>query len=156
MSRPRIFVRVSSALSISALSIVAALGCAREIGAHGEQPARPVPVASPVTVTTPPSAIGGGPSAPASTEDAMSQAIRLRCAREQRCDNVGFKRPYSSMDDCVASVAVMHPDDFAGLQCENGVRADALSECLQEISREQCVPGARFASCRSIGLCNSI
>ena len=151
MSRPRIFGRVvRTFFPVAVVGI--AVGCAHEIGPHAGQPvAEPTPVV--VNTPTPPSAKGGGP---ATAEAATDQVIRMRCAREARCDNIGFRRPYSSMDDCVANVAVMHADDFAGLRCEGGVRADALSECLQEISREQCVPGARFAACRSIGMCNSI
>jgi hypothetical protein len=139
---------------ISALGIVGAgLGCTHEIGPAAGPPARPKPVVTPEQ-QTPPNGIGGGPS---SADTAMNQAIRLRCAREERCDNIGLKRPYATMDDCIANVAIMHADDFAGLQCgESGVRADALRQCLQEIAREQCVPGARFAACRSIGLCNTI
>ena len=148
MSRPRDTHRVVRMFVPLALVGLAA-ACTHEIGPHAGQPAAPTPVATPA-----PNAIGGGPAA--TQETAMTQAIRMRCAREQRCDNIGFKRPYASMDDCVANVAVMHADDFAGLQCDAGVRSEALSECLQEIAREQCVPGARFAACRSIGLCNSI
>lgn len=151
MSSSRIMISIGSAV----VSMGLAIGCSHSAGGPSAQGPSPVgeQQATPVAVEAPPSAVGGGPS---SASHAMDLAIHKRCEREQRCDNVGDQRPYASMDDCIANVAIMHADDFAGLQCEGSVRNDALSDCIQEIERDTCTPGARFASCRSIGLCNSI
>jgi hypothetical protein len=148
MTKSRHCTAVFPALLIS----TALVGCEHaQINRPANEPeAEPAPN-TPATIPIAPRGTGGGPRA---ADSAMTRAIQARCHREERCHNVGPNHAYATLDDCFANVAVLHPEDFAGLVCGGSVRAPALDMCIDEIESDTCSSDARFTACRSTELCN--
>lgn len=96
-----------------------------------------------------------GRSSPA--VEAIAQA---RCAREQRCNNIGADREYASEQVCMARVQADWSTELSARECPGGVNQSELNECLQEIRNDDCNNPidtlGRFAACRESDLCNAI
>jgi hypothetical protein len=95
---------------------------------------------------------------PASRAASATQAIaESRCAREQRCENVGADRKYSSMNDCRTRVQNDWKEDLNARECPGGVDQTELSECLSEIRNEDCNSPfdtlGRLAACTVAEIC---
>lgn len=99
-----------------------------------------------------PATAGGG-----SAVSARNQITEARCAREQRCENIGDNKKYSSMDDCQATVRAEWKDDLNGVECPNGIDQTELNQCLGEIRGEDCGDPldalSRVAACTTGQIC---
>ncbi|HEY5955992.1 MAG TPA: DUF6184 family natural product biosynthesis lipoprotein [Polyangiaceae bacterium] len=71
----------------------------------------------------------------ASARDAI---VNARCAREQRCDNVGDNKTYSSHQDCINRIRADWKDDLNSRECSHGIKQSQLDECLAKVRGEQC------------------
>jgi hypothetical protein len=128
-------------LGASALTLI--IACNRSNDAEPMAPAsRPI-VETPRSVT-------------ASAAESIAQS---RCEREQRCDNIGGDKKFSSMDDCMARVRTEWKDDLNARECPNGINRPELDECLSEIRSEECSSPLdtleRVAACTAGQICES-
>lgn len=100
---------------------------------------------------------GTGPVSGASAGAAREQITDARCAREQRCENIGDNKKYSSLDDCRATIRAEWKDDLNGVECPNGIDQSELNECLGEIRGEDCGDPldalSRVAACTTGQIC---
>jgi hypothetical protein len=100
---------------------------------------------------------GVAPVAASSASAARDQITDARCAREQRCENVGDNKKYSSVDDCRATVRAEWKDDLNGVECPQGINEAELNECLGEIRGEDCGSPidtlSRVAACTTGQIC---
>lgn len=126
-------------LGLAGLTLI--LGCNRS-----NDPEPMAPASRPV-VETP-------RSAAASAAESIAQS---RCEREQRCENVGGDRKFSSMDDCLTRVRTDWKDDLNARECPGGINRAELDECLNEIRNEECSSPfdtlERVAACTSGQIC---
>lgn len=89
----------------------------------------------------------------AQTQSATSALTQSRCEREQRCNNIGAERKYSSFEDCRVEVGRDWRDDLNARECTRGVEQRQLNECLVAIRNEDC--GNPFDSLERITACTS-
>jgi len=93
------------------------------------------------------------------TASARESIAESRCEREQRCNNVGEAKKFSSTDDCLARIRADWKDDLNARECPGGVNQAELSECLNEIRNENCESPLdtleRVAACTSNQICQS-
>jgi hypothetical protein len=76
---------------------------------------------------------------PASRASSAAESIaEARCARENRCDNVGADKKFSSTSDCLARVRNDWKDDLNARECPGGVNESELQDCLGAIRAEEC------------------
>jgi hypothetical protein len=99
-------------------------------------------------------------TAPVATFDTHSAAESIaeaRCAREDRCTNVGSNKKYSSVQDCLARVRDDWKDDLNARQCPGGANETQLNECLDAIRHEDCASPfdtlARLSECTAGQIC---
>ena len=82
---------------------------------------------------------------------------KARCEREQRCNNIGFEKPYTSLDACLTKVATDWRDDLNRYECPGGFEQKELDECMREIRNEDCSRPfdtlERIVACRSGDIC---
>jgi hypothetical protein len=130
------------ALGFSTLTLI--LGCNKS-----NDPDPVAPSDSAPAVETPRSATG-------SAAESIAQS---RCEREQRCENIGGEKKFSSMDDCLARVRTDWKDDLNARECPGGINRPQLDECLNEIRNEECSSPLdtleRVAACTSGQICES-
>jgi hypothetical protein len=96
--------------------------------------------------------------APASRVLPAAESIAdARCLREQRCNNIGADRKYSSLNDCATRVRNDWKDDLNTRECPAGVDQKELNECLTEIRNEDCNNPfdslGRIAACTAAQIC---
>jgi hypothetical protein len=100
---------------------------------------------------------GTAPGAASSASAARDQITDARCAREQRCENVGDGKKFSSVDDCRDRVRADWKDDLNGVECPQGINEAELNECLGEIRGEDCGSPidtlSRVAACTTGQIC---
>lgn len=100
---------------------------------------------------------GPVPESGGSAASAREQITDARCAREQRCENVGDGKKYSSLDDCRDTVRAEWKDDLNGVECPNGIDQTELNQCLGEIRGEDCGDPldalSRVAACTTGQIC---
>lgn len=100
---------------------------------------------------------GTAPGAASSASAARDQITDARCAREQRCENVGDDKKFSSVEDCRARVRAEWKDDLNGVECPQGINEAELNECLGEIRGEDCGSPidtlSRVAACTTGQIC---
>jgi hypothetical protein len=91
------------------------------------------------------------------TSSAAESIAQSRCEREQRCENIGGDKKFSSMDDCLARVRTDWKDDLNARECPGGVNRPQLDECMTEIRNEDCSSPLdtleRVAACTSGQIC---
>jgi hypothetical protein len=76
---------------------------------------------------------------PASRSGSAAESIaEARCAREQRCANVGSDKKFSSHNDCMARIRDDWKDELNARECHGGVNQTELQECLGAIREEEC------------------
>jgi len=96
---------------------------------------------------------------PASRTGSATEAIaQARCAREQRCNNIGNDEKFSSSGDCLTSIRNDWKDDLNARECPGGVEQDDLQECLTEIRNEDCNSPfdtlERISACTAAQICD--
>jgi hypothetical protein len=74
-----------------------------------------------------------------------------RCHREQRCDNIGEGKKFSSSGDCSDRINAEWKDDLNARECPNGVNQQQLDECLTAIKNEDC--GNPFDKLERVSAC---
>jgi len=96
-------------------------------------------------------------AATAETARASDRLAEARCAREQRCGEIGESKDYSSMDDCVSRVRADWKGDLNAHECPAGVNEVRLNECLTSVRDEACGHPFetldRIATCRTGAMC---
>ncbi|HTM43972.1 MAG TPA: DUF6184 family natural product biosynthesis lipoprotein [Polyangiaceae bacterium] len=85
------------------------------------------------------------------TRSAASSLTQSRCMREQRCNNIGSGKKYSSFGDCEAVIGNDWRDDLNARECSGGVDQQQLDECMTRIKNEDC--GNPFESLARIAAC---
>lgn len=95
-----------------------------------------------------------------STAPAVQSIMQARCAREQRCNNIGPDREYASQQACLTRVEADWNNELSARECPGGVNQSELNECLEEIRNDDCNNPidtlGRFAACRQSDLCDTI
>ena len=92
-------------------------------------------------------------SAGVQTRSAAESIAESRCQREQRCDNIGDNKKYSSSSDCLSSIRADWKDDLNARECPDGVQQSQLDECLTKIRGEDC--GSPFDTLARVTECTS-
>lgn len=98
------------------------------------------------------------PIATVDTHSAADSISEARCAREDRCTNVGTDKKYSSVQDCLTRVRDDWKEDLNARQCPGGTNEKELNECLDSIRHEDCSSPfdtlARMSECTAGQICN--
>ena len=88
---------------------------------------------------------------------ATNSIAAARCAREERCKNVGAGQKFTTLDACMADVKKSHAEDLSAKECQGGLDQVQLDKCLQEVSKEDCKNPldtiGRLTACRSSAIC---
>jgi hypothetical protein len=80
-----------------------------------------------------------GEMRPASRARGAAESItEARCAREQRCENIGSDKKYSSFSDCSARISNDWKEELNARECPGGIDQKELDECLAAIRNEDC------------------
>lgn len=112
------------------------------------------PAANPSAGSVSPAAVPERTTATASATESIAES---RCAREERCENIGDNRKFSSTDDCLARIRADWKEDLNARECPAGVNQPELRECLTEIRNEDCSSPfdtlSRVAACTSGQIC---
>jgi Family of unknown function (DUF6184) len=101
-------------------ALVLAAGCSHSPAPHPAETALTAPIAT------------------FDTHSAASSIAEARCAREDRCTNVGKDKKFSSVQDCLTRVRNDWKDDLNARQCPGGANETQLNECLDAIRHEDC------------------
>lgn len=90
---------------------------------------------------------------------AIADLTSARCAREQKCGNIGANKSYTSLEACTNTLTRDLNDELNAYECPGGVVAKELQECLTAIREEACNSPldkiARVAACRDSDLCKN-
>lgn len=93
------------------------------------------------------------------TAVAVTDITTARCAREQKCGNIGSGKSYASLDACTTSLSAELQKEFNAYDCAGGISDKELQECLTAIRDESCNAPidklARIAACRDSDICNN-
>lgn len=93
------------------------------------------------------------------TAVAVTDITTARCAREQKCGNIGADKTYSSLDACTNSLTGELQKELNAYDCSGGIVGKELQECLTAIREESCNAPieklARIAACRDSDICNN-
>jgi hypothetical protein len=88
---------------------------------------------------------------------AVDAIVEARCAREQRCNNIGTRRLYPSLFECSLRVRAEWVEEVNRIACERGVDEAALRRCLRELSNASCNDSQDAelrSSCRPLDICD--
>jgi hypothetical protein len=77
-------------------------------------------------------------SHPDSASAATDSIAEARCAREDRCTNIGNGKKYSSTQDCLTRVRDDWKDDLNARECPHGVNQTELDQCIDQVRNEEC------------------
>jgi hypothetical protein len=98
------------------------------------------------------------PIATVDTHSAADSIAEARCAREDRCTNVGADKKYSSVQDCLTRVRDDWKEDLNARQCPGGTNEKQLNQCLDAIRHEDCSSPfdtlSRMSECTAGQICN--
>jgi hypothetical protein len=104
----------------------------------------------------PGTAVTTGASASAAETAAQTLAV-ARCDREEKCNNVGDGKEFTSLNACVDELRDKSKNDLRTAACRGGVDDAQLDKCVAEIRGERCGNAldtiTRLTSCRSSALC---
>jgi hypothetical protein len=91
------------------------------------------------------------------TASAAESITEARCAREQRCENIGPDKKYSSFADCSARIRNDWKDELNTRECPGGIDQKELDECLAAVRAEDCNSPfdtlGRLAECTAGPIC---
>jgi hypothetical protein len=97
------------------------------------------------------------PVATLETHSAAESIAEARCAREDRCTNVGAEKKFSSVQDCLARIREDWKDDLNARDCPGGANETQLNECLDAVRNEDCSSPfdtlSRVAECTAGQIC---
>lgn len=158
-------VNIISKIGLSSMLALSLAGCGSdtsnrepetaEAEVYDAPPVEATPVNAPPAVEESP---GEQASAPESeTRSAAESIAEARCAREQRCDNVGTDKKFSSQQDCMDTIRNDWREELNALECPGGVDEAQLNECMAEIRDEECSSPldtlSRVAECGAGQIC---
>jgi hypothetical protein len=90
----------------------------------------------------------------------LKKISNARCAREQKCGNIGADEDYASLEACEQKITADWADEINAYDCSGGIVEKELDECLQEIENEDCTSPfdtlGRVVACRSSDICKSL
>lgn len=84
---------------------------------------------------------------------AVRSIANARCAREEKCGNVGADKKFASASACEEEIKNDWRDDLNKYECPNGIVQAELDECLTDIKQEDC--GSPFDSLARVLSCNA-
>jgi hypothetical protein len=133
--------------AFSAIALLGVAACSRD----SRPAAEPAPAYDPTNETE---------LRPASRATSAAESItEARCAREQRCENIGADKKYSSFADCSARIRDDWKDELNARDCPGGVDQKELDECLAAIRNEDCNSPfdtlGRLGECMVAPICES-
>jgi hypothetical protein len=106
------------------------------------------------TVSELPSAVGGGP---VDVSAARARIVDARCEREASCGFIASDQKWASRAACTEVVKAEYSDDLTEDDCENGVDASQLAQCIDETRKTDCSQAVdvigRVPACRRSKLC---
>jgi hypothetical protein len=127
-----------------------------EAEVYDAPPVEATPVDAPPAVEESPSEQGSA-ATESETRSAAESIAEARCAREQRCDNVGADKKFSSQQDCMDTIRNDWREELNALECPGGVDQAQLNECMAEIRAEECSSPfdtlSRVAACGAGQIC---
>jgi hypothetical protein len=90
----------------------------------------------------------------------VKQIADARCAREQKCGNIGTDEDYASAEACRQKITADWAEEVNAYECSGGVVQKELDECLEEIKNEDCASPfdtlGRVVACRSSDICRAV
>lgn len=88
---------------------------------------------------------------------AAQQIAEARCAREQKCGNIGPDEDYASVEVCRQEIGKEWADELNAYDCPNGLIEKELNECLESVKAEDCASPfdtlGRVVACGSGDIC---
>jgi Family of unknown function (DUF6184) len=122
--------------------------------ACGGQNAQSNPNAA-VPGTEPPSGVTAAQNT--ADQQTIERLADVRCAHEQKCNNVGKGQKYASLDVCKQQLASDTSNDLNATSCPRGLDQDALNRCMSAVDKEPCSVSldtlTRLVDCRTGALC---
>jgi hypothetical protein len=88
---------------------------------------------------------------PSAAVEAVADA---RCARAQRCNDIGPGLKYASRSDCTLSTRAEWSEELNRFDCQRGVNERALNACLRELSEGRCGDERARGACSPVELCD--
>jgi hypothetical protein len=100
----------------------------------------------------------GMPATPAAAAAAAPLALaEARCAREQRCNNIGPDKRYPTPSACLEAVKAEWQLELSARECPKGVDDDDLAECVAQVRDQDCGSPAssleRLSECTVSDIC---
>jgi Family of unknown function (DUF6184) len=93
------------------------------------------------------------------TATAVADITSARCAREQKCGNIGGNKTYASLEACNTTLSKDLRDELNAYDCAGGVVSKELQECISAIREEACNSPldklARITACRDSDICKN-
>jgi hypothetical protein len=87
---------------------------------------------------------------------ALEAIVDARCARAQRCEDIGAGLEYASWNECALSTRAEWSEELNRVDCERGVDEGALNACLRELSENGCGEEEAGGACRPLELCDRL
>ncbi|CAN5717659.1 hypothetical protein BH09MYX1_BH09MYX1_00180 [soil metagenome] len=133
------------ALTVASFALVTVAACAKESN-----------TASSTTPSGNTSTTGASGDGIVTNSLATGKITGARCAREDRCNNVGAGKKYDNSDACIKEVGQNTMSDLKDSECA-GVVTKELDECLDEVKNQACNNPidaiTRVAACTRAQLC---
>jgi hypothetical protein len=87
----------------------------------------------------------------------VQQIAEARCAREQKCGNVGADEDYATAEVCLQQITKEWAEEVNAYDCPGGVLQKMLNQCLESIKSEDCASPfdtlGRVVACGSGEIC---
>lgn len=138
---------------VLAAALAAAIGACDRSGVRSERSAEPSEPATKVPERRPEAVMTAGHPG---VVDGIAHA---RCAREQRCGNVGQDEKWLTLESCIRRIKADWRDELNAFECPGGIDERELEECMEEIRNEDCASPVdtlgRIVACRSGDICRA-
>lgn len=90
----------------------------------------------------------------------IRRIAEARCAREERCQEIGAGKRFGDREACMTYVLDHSRVDLSSANCPGGIVEKELQECLQAIDGQECGStidhALRIVACRSSDMCKAI
>ena len=95
-----------------------------------------------------------------SNEVHIRRIAEARCAREERCQEVGVGKRFGDREACMTYVLDHSRVDLSSANCPGGIVEKELDECIEAIDAQECGStidhALRIVACRSSDMCKAI
>ena len=92
--------------------------------------------------------------------EVVAKITAARCAREQKCGNIGAGKDYASAAACETEIGKEWREELNAYECPGGIVTKEFEECLAEIRTEDCASPfdtlERVVACRSSDMCKAV